>query len=246
MPSRRVRQISTVQSLRHGAFQVGSEQSHPHHELLCVTQGDYTVSTAQGRWHGGPGDVFLYPAGLSHRVELDPAQESHFLIVNWRQEGLPARARHAHDRSARIVATLMWMFDCWPPPDEATRHVLIGLFEAVLYEFDRLSTPTEPDDMVRRTIQLMRADLHRRLTVQEMAEVVGLSRFHFTRRFRAATGQTPQRYIQGLRVEAALHLLTASREPLQGIAKRCGIATASRLSDLILTHTGRRPSAWRT
>ncbi len=236
-----------MQSLRHGAFQTGRRDVHEHHELLCVTQGSYAVSTQAGEWQGGPGEVFCYPAGTEHDVRLDPRQESHFLIVNWLQQPPPLTGpRRVHDRQGRILATMLWMFDRWPTADPATHHMLAGLLTALLHEIDLLAAATTlADDLVERAIQLMRADLHRRLTVQEMAEVVGLSRFHFSRRFQAATGCPPKHYLQRLRVETALHLIQASRLPLHAIATRCGMHSAARLSDLVLAHTGRRPSAWR-
>ncbi|MFT3700052.1 MAG: AraC family transcriptional regulator [Kofleriaceae bacterium] len=60
---------------------------------------------------------------------------------------------------------------------------------------------------VKRVIQFMQDHLSREIGSSELAQVVGLSRFHFCTVFRLATGQTPHRCLTALRVERAKQLL---------------------------------------
>jgi transcriptional regulator GlxA family with amidase domain len=78
------------------------------------------------------------------------------------------------------------------------------------------------DAQIERAIALMRTSLDKRWTVASLARAVGLSRPAFARRFVASTGVSPLRFLTGLRMERAAHLLRASESTLGRIAHDVG------------------------
>jgi transcriptional regulator GlxA family with amidase domain len=56
-----------------------------------------------------------------------------------------------------------------------------------------------------------------------------MSERSFSRRYAAATGLTPARAVERLRVEAARHLLSDTRLPIKRIAQRCGFGSEETL-----------------
>ncbi len=60
------------------------------------------------------------------------------------------------------------------------------------------------------------------LTVEDLAEKAMMSPRNFARLYRAETGITPAKAVEGMRVEAACRLLEESDLPLAIIASRCG------------------------
>ena len=60
------------------------------------------------------------------------------------------------------------------------------------------------------------------LSIARLAARVGMSERTFLRRYKQATGHTPAKAIERLRVEAAQRRLCDSREPIKRIAARCG------------------------
>jgi transcriptional regulator GlxA family with amidase domain len=60
------------------------------------------------------------------------------------------------------------------------------------------------------------------LSLSILADHAGMSERSFSRHYAEATGQTPARAIERLRVEAARRLLSESRLPVKRIAQRCG------------------------
>ncbi len=60
------------------------------------------------------------------------------------------------------------------------------------------------------------------LSIPGLAARAGMSDRTFLRRYKQATGCTPAKAIERLRVEAAQHRLCDSREPIKRIAARCG------------------------
>lgn len=67
------------------------------------------------------------------------------------------------------------------------------------------------------------------LTVADLARQAHLSPRHLARRFTTETGQTPLQWILHQRILAARHLLETSNLPVEVIAQRTGLGTASTL-----------------
>lgn len=84
--------------------------------------------------------------------------------------------------------------------------------------------------LVERVDEYVHEHLDTHITIESMAELAGLSTYHFARAFAAATGQTPHRYVMQARVEQAAGLLAGSRQPLSEIAYATGFADQSHLT----------------
>jgi transcriptional regulator GlxA family with amidase domain len=63
------------------------------------------------------------------------------------------------------------------------------------------------------------------LSLSVLADQAGMSERSFSRHYAEATGLTPARAIEQLRVEAARQLLSESRLPVKRIAQRCGFGS---------------------
>jgi transcriptional regulator GlxA family with amidase domain len=63
------------------------------------------------------------------------------------------------------------------------------------------------------------------LSLAVLADRAGMSERNFSRHYAEATGQTPARAIERLRLEAAQNLLLESRSPVKRIAQRCGFGS---------------------
>ena len=63
------------------------------------------------------------------------------------------------------------------------------------------------------------------LALARLARQAGMSERSFSRHYARATGQTPLRAIERLRVEAARRLLSETRQPVKRIAQRCGFGS---------------------
>jgi YesN/AraC family two-component response regulator len=89
------------------------------------------------------------------------------------------------------------------------------------------------------------ANLHKRVMLQDLAEVARLSAFHFSRAFKAATGETPHAYLVKARVQAAMLLLSRTDLPIAEIGKKLGFTTAGHFTALFRKTTGRTPTQYR-
>lgn len=91
----------------------------------------------------------------------------------------------------------------------------------------------------------IRDNLANDLSLAVLARQAGLSERSLGRRYAEATGSTPAKAVERLRVEAARNLLSEPRLPIKRIAARCGFASeeAMRRSFLRVLHV--TPTAYR-
>ncbi len=71
----------------------------------------------------------------------------------------------------------------------------------------------------------MARNLHRDLSIPELAERAGMSERSFARHYRSATGMTPARAVERLRVEAARHALGSTQRSIKDVARHCGFGS---------------------
>ena len=105
----------------------------------------------------------------------------------------------------------------------------------------RSGRATGPIGRARRCID----DLYMQdLTLSSLAELAGLSRYHFLRAFRREVGVTPHAYLTGRRIAAAKRLL-AGAEPLSAVALACGFYDQSHFTRSFKGCTGLTPGQYR-
>src|ERR1700686_2229038 len=81
---------------------------------------------------------------------------------------------------------------------------------------------TTIDPRVEIAIDFLKAHIHRRIPLTELAEVANLSPSHLSRLFKAQTRLTPGEYLRRLRMEKACHLLATSLISVKEIMAKVG------------------------
>jgi AraC-like DNA-binding protein len=85
--------------------------------------------------------------------------------------------------------------------------------------------PMTTDEAIAAALRNVHTNPGRLWTVEELSHAVGLSRATFTRRFSAAMGKTPMRYLINWRLACGARLLRETTSPLELIARQTGYST---------------------
>lgn len=99
--------------------------------------------------------------------------------------------------------------------------------------------------MVARAKALLASHVAETLSIHDLAHACGLSRSHFGKAFKMATGLTPHAWRQHYRVERAKSLLQGQEVDLAGIAALCGFADQSHFNRTFARLVGDTPGNWR-
>jgi AraC family transcriptional regulator len=97
----------------------------------------------------------------------------------------------------------------------------------------------------RRVVEYVEQHLGTKLSTEEVAAAIGLSKSHFSRAFKSTLGISPMAYVAGRRVEHAKHRMMASAETLAEVALDCGFADQSHLNRQFRRVVGVSPGQWR-
>jgi AraC family transcriptional regulator len=98
---------------------------------------------------------------------------------------------------------------------------------------------------MRRVLQHVDENLHRRIGLQELATLAGLSPWYFCRAFKRETGLPPNRYILALRLDRACRLLASPGARLADVAAAVGFSSQAHFTSAFTRMLGMPPGRWR-
>ncbi len=106
----------------------------------------------------------------------------------------------------------------------------------------------EPPDSTATIAPLLRwveQELHRTLTLEEIARQAAMSTRTLNRRFREQTGTTPLQWLLAARVRRAQQLLETSALPIEQVASAVGFDSPTTFRDRFSRLVGTNPQAYR-
>ena len=98
---------------------------------------------------------------------------------------------------------------------------------------------------LRRIKELVHAKMEDDLSLDEMAQSVGLSTAHFARMFRKSTGETPHQFVLRQRLERAKAMLRAPDARVLDVAVACGFKTQQHFAQVFRDICGISPTGYR-
>ncbi|AVO46190.1 helix-turn-helix domain-containing protein [Phreatobacter cathodiphilus] len=127
----------------------------------------------------------------------------------------------------------------------------IGLFIAArVLELSRLDQAPERNAVGSRSRMAILEDYLRshvgsQVSIDDLAQLAGLSRFHLIRSFRDAFGATPYQYFLRLRMNEARRLLTATTLPVAQVATKVGFSSSTQFVKMFRAMEGVTPGSLR-
>jgi AraC family transcriptional regulator len=161
-------------------------------------------------------------------------------------------------------ATRLLALDVCAGPEAAVAQMPFWLrhqwLEAVMAGEDRIGTIVKfpgaleafpssggglPRYKLRRVMAYVDARIGGPISLDDLASVAGVSRFHFHRQFRKSVGVTPHEYVLRARIERAKGLLTASDLTVGEVSGAVGFADQSHFSNIFRKLTAMTPRSFR-
>jgi AraC family transcriptional regulator len=257
----------------YGPFHAGQADPMPpcdHHVVLIARDhSSYVLQQRAGqRFESAckPGDVSIVPAGhkttfrgrLPHhlRIGLSP---DHLIEV---AEALGRHGVYARPELKNVFRVQDPVLDRFGAifsaelqrPSHPTQDLLVDSVVTALsaHLLRSYAAPTEAHAglagsnvaAIRRALEFMRQPLDTRITLTELADASGISRFHLSRIFKKHFGLSPIAYIERTRIERAKNLIQRAEMSLADVAQTVGFADQSHFTRRFKHYTGNTPGAY--
>jgi AraC family transcriptional regulator len=262
-------QAKTVQIISHEPFEYSFKQQC--HLLIAIEQGarydgellveGLPTSTVRSCSH----KLILVPAGRrffgwQHPRELtrsiclyiDPQAVAIDPDLRFAEADLQPRLLFDDSELWETVLKLKAQIGSADPGDHMYAEALGGLLaHELLHLNDAIPAPRRADRgglarwQQKRVTDFMEEHLAGDMSLDVLADLVRLNRYHFLRSFKRSFGEPPYRYWTGRRIERAKALLANPRTSITGIALDVGFSGTSAFSATFHRITGQTPTDYR-
>ena len=158
-------------------------------------------------------------------------------------------------RDAQIEACAMMLFAEWQQDHFDNGLYLDSLTNVLAVNLLRHHTACKPQlpiysgglppRQLGQVLDYIDAYLDKNIKLVDLAQLLDMSPFHFSRLFKQSIGMTPHQYLSQQRVERAKQLLKKTDRLIIDIALECGFSSHSHLSKQFRQITGITPKAYR-
>ena len=228
------------------------------------------LQTQAGKTHTGiyrQGDILITPANTPLFVRWEDAENC--LQIQLNSQFIKALAQETLDRNPDQIE-LLPAFQVRNPQLEAIammlltelqqEHVDNGLYldsltNVLAVNLLRHHTANKtrlpiyegglPPRQLSQVLDYIDTYLAQNIKLADLAQLLDMSQFHFSRLFKQSIGITPHQYLSQQRVERAKKLLKKTDRLIIDIALECGFSSHSHLSKQFRQFTGMTPKAYR-
>ncbi|MDN6860910.1 AraC family transcriptional regulator [Pseudomonas sp. CAN2814] len=165
----------------------------------------------------------------AHQVATMLAPQTHHLLLQLMEE-LENPGDGLHQASQRLCQHLLEHYRMPEPCNDGAQAC------------ERLALAPWQE---RKAKDILAGSLLSRLYIADVAEQCGLSRSHFSRAFKQATGLAPREWALRLRIDRARELLASGDAPISQVSQECGFADQSHFCRSFRKLVGCTPNRWR-
>ena len=98
---------------------------------------------------------------------------------------------------------------------------------------------------IRIATEYINANFDKQLSIEDLADVCGLSYSYFSNCFKRTFGDTPKGYITNLRINKAKYYLTETVLPIKEISTKCGFSHFNTFTSAFKKYVGVSPREYR-
>ncbi len=151
------------------------------------------------------------------------------------------------EASSALRHAIALVEDCLRGTEQSHWHLSSRLYSLLMELFEECAgQDRKHPDAVEAAIAYMERNWSDGLLgLQRLADAVGLSKYHFARIFKEATGQSPGEYLRAMRMEQAMNLLRFSDLPVKEIAYQCGFNSDIHFCSMFKKRYGITPGSLR-
>lgn len=241
----------------------GATRTLQHHEMIFVCEGNGHIVVGGNRYPMKKGMLFYIPPGVQMTIEPRAQNPEHYMTVHF------SGSRMVLDPDGRWKCRENIRTLHQPPAQKITDYAPVAeLFEKLLdtwndkgpgYEFiagtylrQLLILVSQNDKeqnknhavslQIDRIIEYMRQNINRKITLEELSGIAGLSTFYLSRAFKDATGYPIIAYFNKMKTDKAKEMLIEGNKKVKEVAYELGYTNEFYFSRIFKRIEGLSPS----
>ncbi|MDR3514983.1 MAG: arabinose operon transcriptional regulator AraC [Azospirillaceae bacterium] len=233
--------------------------------INLTVKGQGRIFDGVRSWQVGPGDLALFPPGLLHHYERDPDAESwwHRWIffqprafwagwLSWRdsQNGIFVQRNVDQGLVAELDDLFAEVVGWSAQADPVSIELAMNLLERIILLCSKQNQigsalDADFDERLLVAVKFLNENLHRSLSVKEVAQHACLSPSRLAHLFSAKLGKSIVQWRDEQRVQFACQYLQVTNDPIKEIAIHIGYEDPLYFSRVFRKHMGLSPTEYR-
>ena len=230
--------------------------------IVYTVSGRGRFGYRTGEYICRPGDLVMLRPGTFHDYGVEPELErwellwAHFLPrahwypwLNWPEFAPGAMCVTINDPAVRrrVLERMKAMHRLASGPQRARGDFALNALEEVLLLADTQNPlrRSRLDQRMQAVVDFICHNLSKKINLEMLAEVSGLSVSRMAHVFRDQVGLTPQRFLEQQRLDRAMQLLAYTPHPIKTIAYELGFDNPFYFTLRFKRHTGVSPREFR-
>ncbi|HZK34648.1 MAG TPA: AraC family transcriptional regulator [Bacillota bacterium] len=226
------------------------------HDLTYIYRGKAIYFVDGVRYELKEGDVIYIPRGSTRQATTHPDEKMHSYAFNFDinstdndVDTLPLPIAMSMPKDPYFMQLLQEYNIVWLERKDGFKIRAVGLFLVILHHlYTRSSPQNEPmpavDQRVERIKEYILNNYHRKITKEELSDLVQLHPVYMGSLFRKKAEYTINEYTQRIRINKACDMLSTDEYSVNETALRCGFDDIFYFSKVFKRITGFPPSAW--
>ncbi|MBO4468547.1 MAG: AraC family transcriptional regulator [Clostridia bacterium] len=199
------------------------EHWHNHTEVIMVMDGEAEFTIKQEKYKGKKGDVFFINRTNLHKVVAKGNCHILGFVIPVNEDLLNLPIGLDYDPMVKSPDTrnlLLMLYNEYPSKNKGIIKAYVKL---ILKLVIREVFPKNMLKADRPVIDYIKNHYSEKISIEDIADSVNLSKYYFIRKFKEENGITVNSYLTNIRIEKALELLNDNSKTLE-VAEKCGFS----------------------
>lgn len=243
-----------------GHFYCNSEyyikrETYPPLLLVYVIRGTFFLELESGKYEAHAGQIAFFDCCQPHYYHASDDLEFYYVHMDGPQahelcryinqiSGLVIDSKN-NDGILHMIQDMMKLYQSGG--SESVFETSARIYQMLMLLNNPVQSPRlkKNDDSLVRVVSYIRSHVGKRITLQEMADIAGLSLYYFSHLFKEMTGQSPNEFVIYSRIDRAKVLLLTTNLSIAEISREVGYPNSSNLITLFTRRVGCSPVQFR-
>lgn len=248
--------IFVEKQIRRPTFVMTFEHTHEYIEIFYLRSGVCYYSVNGNDFHLLAGELFIVPPGVSHCTRYEGKVDCERVVIYIEPALIPQHFINAHpdiidaiSRSSKIVLSkngrlkvdeyIELMIRENAVPDEYSSEMLVMQTLLLLLTFKRkgvfvyetLTAKSGISYDIEQAMHHIAMNYSGSITLEETADIVGLSSTYLSKKFKKTTGRSFAEYVNYIRLRQAAQMLLTTDDNITKISYDCGFNSSNYFKD---------------